>query len=214
MMRIALCDDNRILCEALGAVLEAHGHQVVSITTNTADGIAAVAAHQPDACLMDVSFPGQDDGLTAARVILERHPGTLVLILSGFSDPVIATAALSSGVAGYVRKDRNADQIAEALDVIGGGGAVFDAALTSQARPQHAASRRAGPLCALTPREQEVLRRIVDGQSTGQMAREMGIATSTLRTYVKSVLYKVGAHSRLQAAALASQDGLLGERSA
>jgi DNA-binding CsgD family transcriptional regulator len=57
----------------------------------------------------------------------------------------------------------------------------------------------------LTPRETEVLRRIVIGQSTGQMAREMSVATNTLRSYIKSILAKLGVHSRLQAAAIASQ---------
>jgi two-component system, NarL family, nitrate/nitrite response regulator NarL len=69
-------------------------------------------------------------------------------------------------------------------------------------------------LSLLTPREREVLLRIAAGQSTGQMAREMHIATSTLRTYVKNLLTKLGTHSRLQAAALASREGLLAEQSA
>ena len=67
-------------------------------------------------------------------------------------------------------------------------------------------------LGALTPRETQVLRRIVAGQSTGQMAREMDVATSTLRSYIKTILAKLGAHSRLQAAAIASREsGLVNE---
>jgi DNA-binding CsgD family transcriptional regulator len=61
----------------------------------------------------------------------------------------------------------------------------------------------------LTPRETEVLGRIVAGQDTAQMVREMDVTTSTLQTYVKNVLAKLGAHSRLEAAALASREGLL-----
>jgi two-component system nitrate/nitrite response regulator NarL len=61
------------------------------------------------------------------------------------------------------------------------------------------------PLATLTPRETEVLHRIVKGQSTRQMAGEMNVATSTLRSYIKSILAKLGAHSRLQAAAIVSQ---------
>jgi DNA-binding CsgD family transcriptional regulator len=63
----------------------------------------------------------------------------------------------------------------------------------------------------LTPREKEVLRRIVAGQGTAQMAAEMDIAVNTLRSYVKNVLTKLGAHSRLQAAALATREDLLSE---
>ena len=69
----------------------------------------------------------------------------------------------------------------------------------------------ARPRYELTPREREVLSRIAEGQSTRQMALEMNIATSTLRTYVKNLLSKLGTHSRLQAAAIASREGLLTE---
>ena len=79
------------------------------------------------------------------------------------------------------------------------------------ARNRTAAMPREQSLRELTPRETEVLQRIVAGQDTAQMVREMDIATSTLQTYVKNVLAKLGAHSRLQAAALASRKGLLGD---
>jgi len=66
----------------------------------------------------------------------------------------------------------------------------------------------------MTSREKEVLRRIVAGQTTGQMSREMNVAASTLRAYVKNVLAKLGVHSRLEAAVLATREGLLGDQTA
>ena len=69
------------------------------------------------------------------------------------------------------------------------------------ARPPHE-----NLLGQLTPRETQVLQRIAAGQSTGQMAREMDVATSTLRSYIKNILAKLGVHSRLQAAAIASRE--------
>jgi DNA-binding NarL/FixJ family response regulator len=134
-------------------------------------------------------------------------PGTKVVLLSGALDPAVAWEARRIGVAGLLAKDQNVTQIARALEVIGSGGVVFESALSSHA---HAArSQRARSQYDLTPRESEVLRRIVAGQSTEQMSLEMNIATSTLRTYVKNLLSKLGAHSRLQAAALASREGLV-----
>jgi two-component system, NarL family, nitrate/nitrite response regulator NarL len=224
-MRLVLCDENRILCEALGAALEARGHQVVAITITAADGVAAVAEFRPDVVLLDLCFPGRvtpgraadgDCGLTgisAARVIRREYPGTAVLVLSSMADPAPWSAALEVGVAGLLRKDQCVGAIADALDVIASGGVVFDRRMSSQAS-QRSARRRSGTLYVLTPREKEVLRRIVAGQSTGQMADEMNIATSTLRTYVKNVLSKIGAHTRLQAAALASQGELQNELTA
>ena len=80
----------------------------------------------------------------------------------------------------------------------------FDPRLLRQRGPRTVDPSRENPLGGLTPRETEVLRRIVAGQSTSQMARDMDIAISTLRGYIKSILAKLGAHSRLQAAAIAS----------
>ena len=200
-MRLVLCDDNRMLCEALGAVLEARGHRVLAITTRVSDSVAAVAAHRPDACLLDLRFP-DGSGLDAAREIRRRQPETKIVVLSCLADPRALSAARKIGVAGYLRKDQKATAIAGALDAIGNGGTARDLQFPRKAvRPATPPSRN--PLEALTPREAEVLRRIVAGQATVQMAREMSVATSTLRSYIKSILAKLGAHSRLQAAAIA-----------
>ena len=221
-MRLVLCDENRILCEALGAAMEARGHQVVAITTTAADGVAAVAALRPDVVLLDLRFPGGAGdadagtaaGIGAARAIRRESPDTAVLVLSSLADPAAWSAALEIGVAGLLRKDQRVGAIADALDVIAAGGVVFEQKLSRQASQRAARRRRSGMLYVLTPREKEVLRRIVAGQSTGQMADEMNIATSTLRTYVKNVLSKIGAHTRLQAAALATQGELQNELTA
>jgi two-component system nitrate/nitrite response regulator NarL len=221
-MRLVFCDDNRILCEALAAALEARGHQVVAITNNSADGLAAVGAHRPDAVLLDLRFPARAEradadaaeGLGAAEAMRQRYPDTAVLVLSSLADRPTWSAAMKLGVAGFLDKNQDVGQIAAALDEIGAGRVVFDPMVPSQASFRSRSRRRASPPHVLTPRETEVLRRIVAGQSTGQMADEMHIAINTLRSYVKNVLTKLGAHSRLQAAALAMREELLDELSA
>lgn len=207
-MRLVLCDDNKILCDALKVALDRRGHRVVAIANTAILGIAAVAEHRPGACLLDLRFPDPPDGLEAARVIRERYPRTAVLILSGFVDHAVRAEAMRIGVAGFVRKDKDVCHVADALDVIAAGGETFDPVATPRERSSaRAPDRRAA---VLTPREQEVLRRMAVGQSTAQMSQEMHIEVSTLRTYVKSVLTKLGAHSRLQAVALATREHLLG----
>jgi two-component system nitrate/nitrite response regulator NarL len=211
-MRVVLCDDNRILCEALGVALEARGHLVPATATTTTLGLAAVATHRPDACVLDLRFPDPPDGLSAARMIRQRYPGTAVLVLSGLANPAVLAEAMRIGVAGFLRKDQNVDYIARALRVIASGGVVFDPIQT-----RHAWSpgmRYYCPARDLTSREAEVLRRIVAGQSTRQMSREMNVTTSTLRTYVKNMLAKLGAHTRLEAAVLATRENLLGDQTA
>jgi DNA-binding NarL/FixJ family response regulator len=209
-MRLVLCDDNRILCEALAVALEARGHQVLAIATESTAGIAEVDRHRPDACLLDLRFPEPPDGLGAAREIRERCPETAILVLSCLADPGVQAEAARLGVAGVLRKDQNVDHIAGALDVIASGG-VLSGPVKAPATPP-GGRRRYHPVRDLTSREKEVLRRIVAGQSTTQMTREMGVAASTLRTYVKSMLTKLGAHTRLEAAVLATRENLLGDQ--
>ena len=210
-MRLVLCDDNLLLGEALAPALTAGGHQIAAITTSLAAGLAAIRAHRPDACLLGLRFSA-GEGLAAIRAITQRHPGTAVVILASAPDPALAWQARKLGVAGFLSKNAGVAQITQALDVVAAGRPVFEPALPS--RPPGAARRRGQPVYELTPREQEVLRRIVDGQGTGQMAKEMNIAPSTLRSYVKNLLSKLGTHSRLQAAALASREGLVAGLSA
>jgi DNA-binding NarL/FixJ family response regulator len=131
-MRLVLCDDNRIFCEALAVALEARPHQAPAVA---------------------------DEGVAA------------VLVVSGLTDRA-ATLAPRRG---------------------------------PSPTPDPGSQRADDPLSTLTPRETEVLRRIAAGQNTKKMAGEMNVTTETLRTYVKNVLGKLGAHSRLEAAALASR---------
>lgn len=192
--------------------MTARGHRVAAITTAPAACVTAVISVKPDACLIDPRFSGGDDGLDAIHTIRLRRPGTAVIILASAPETLDVSQARKLGLAGMLSKDRNVSQIAEALEMIASGGAVFEPALFS--RPRTVLPPRGEPLYELTPRENEVLRRIVAGQGTLQMAREMNISASTLRTYVKNLLSKLGTHSRLQAAALASREGLVAELSA
>jgi two-component system, NarL family, nitrate/nitrite response regulator NarL len=197
-MRLVICDTNRILSEALAAALEAFGWEVLA-TTSSADGvIAAVAEQRPDVCVLDLHLPEPQNGLKAVRELRCCSPDTALLVVSDIKDPSAWSQLRRLGVSGHVGKDRSVRQIADALGMIVGGERVFDAV------PPRAAPRRGTPV-VLTPREAELVRRIVAGQHTRQMAREMNISISTLRTYVKNVLAKLGAHSRLEVAAVATR---------
>jgi DNA-binding NarL/FixJ family response regulator len=109
-------------------------------------------------------------------------------------------------VAGLTHQDQSVAQIAAALDAIEAGRNVLDPG------PLRFPVRARNRLCELSPREREILTRIAAGQSTRQMSCAMNITVDTVRTYVKNVLAKLGAHSRLQLAALASRDGLLSDQ--
>lgn len=216
-MRLVLCDGNRLLCEALGAALEKRGHKVLAMASSAELAVAAVAKHEPDACVLALYFPdphspGPPDGLTAARAIRDVSSGTAVLMISGRPERAAVLEAIRIGVAGFLCKEHDVDDVSAALDIIASGGIALDDSLTGGLRSHQPASRHRPPGYDLTPREREVLRRMVVGQSTTQMSRSMNIAPSTLRTYVRNVLTKLGVHSRLQAVALATREQLLGGR--
>ena len=208
-MKLVICDKQRILGEALSAALDVRGHQVLAVTTTATDGLGAVRAGRPDVCLLDLQFDDQPSGLDAARAIHQWYPDTRVLVLSGVTDPETLSQVIGSGVAGFIRKDQSVDQIAAALDVIAAGGSALYPGLPRVRARGTLRRQPKKPLNELSPREKEIVARIAGGQSTRQMAFAMNITVGTVRTYVKNVLAKLGAHSRLQLAALASQDDFL-----
>jgi len=203
-VRIVLCDSNRILCEALASMLQARGHPVLSIATSASDSIAAVVKNRPDACLLDLRFP-DGSGLDVARAIRRSVPETKIVVFSRITDPAVVSEAKKIGVAGFLRKDQKPETITRALGVISAGRTAFDPGSWRQPCRRRVPSPAEEMIGKLTPRERQVLQRIVAGQSTGQMAREMNVAMSTVRSHIGQVLNKLDAHSQVQAAAIASR---------
>ncbi|HEX6524063.1 MAG TPA: response regulator transcription factor [Streptosporangiaceae bacterium] len=200
-MRLVVCDGNRILGEALADVLGYCDDDLRAVAVTVADEcIATVASYAPDVCVLDVRLPEAADGLRLIDEIRSRFPDTGVVVFSAVSDPGILEKARKAGIKGFLAKSRSVSEIADELHKIASGQPVFDPV-------PHAASRPPTPF-VLTPREAEVLHRIADGQDTRQMAHEMGIAVSTLRTYIKNVFGKIGVHSRLEAAAVSRRADL------
>jgi len=183
-------------------MLQARGHPVLAIATTASDSIAAVTTNRPDACLLDLRFP-DGSGLDVARAIRRCVPETKIVVFSCVTDPAVVSEAKKIGVAGFLGKDQKPETIAAALEVASAGRMAFDPGSLRQPSRRTVPSPPEDLLRKLTPRERQVLQRIVAGQSTGQMAREMNLATSTLRSHIGRVLAKLGAHSRIQAAAIA-----------
>jgi DNA-binding NarL/FixJ family response regulator len=203
MLEIIICDRQRMLAEALAAALGSRGFHVLAVTTAVVDVLSVVASGRPEVCLLGLEPGDQCGGVDAIRAIRQLYPSTKVLVMSAVTDSETLSALMRSGAAGVTHQDQSVDQIAAALDAIAAGHSVLNPG------PVQAPARGPDRLRELSPREREILARIVEGQNTRQMALAMNITVDTVRTYVKNVLAKLGAHSRLQLAALASRDGLL-----
>jgi DNA-binding NarL/FixJ family response regulator len=202
-MKILICDQQRMLAEALACALDARGYDILAVVAAVSGAPSPADGWVPDVCLLGVQPGHQPSGPDTVRAILRRYPGTKVLVLSEITDPETVSQFMRSGVAGLTHQDQSVAQIAAALDAIEAGRNVLDPG------PLRFPARDRNRLCDLSPREKEILTRIAAGQGTRQMSCAMNITVHTVRTYVKNVLAKLGAHSRLQLAALASQDGLL-----
>jgi DNA-binding NarL/FixJ family response regulator len=202
-MKVLICDQQLMLAEALAAALDARGYDVLAVTTTVSDTCNAAGDCVPDVCLLGLHAGHQLNGLDTVRVILRRYPGTKVLVLSEVVTPEMLSQLIKSGVAGVTHLGQSVAQIAQTLDATEAGQDVLDPG------PVPAPARETNLLAELSPREREILARIACGQSTRQMSYAMTITVDTVRTYVKNVLTKLGAHSRLELAALASREGLL-----
>ena len=204
-MKILLCDDHVLLAEALESLLTAAGHQVM-VTESADKALRMLELEQPDVCVLDVGL-ADGDGIEVLSHASESSPSTRVLMLSATRDPELVRTALDLGACGYLCKDVGVVEVIRAVERVRDGEVVLDPlvvkALTQ--RPKAKLDDVEWLLGFLTPREREVLRRIVLGQGTHEMAVDMRVSRSTARTHVQNVLRKLGVHSRLEAVAAVSR---------
>ena len=201
-MRLLICDDHKMLIEGLSLVLSDNGHTIVATAHDPGEAVEAARHHRPDLCLLDVNFP-DGNGLGAIARIREVSPNTKVVILSASLSPSLVADALAQGATGYVGKEKPIGVLVAALLMAHEGYLAVDPALLQDAlRPRARDDDPLWRLKFLTEREWDVLRCIMDGLSTDEMAEKFGVRRSTARTHVQNLLTKLGVHSRLQAAAL------------
>jgi len=202
VMRLLVCDDHKLLLDALSMALTASGHTVVATAIDPDGAVEAAGEQQPDVCLLDVNFPN-DNGLKAIARIHEVSPGTKVVMFSGSMSRGLVAGAIAEGAQGFVGKERPVHAIIEALETAHQGHLAVDLHMLQQVlRPEANNDGLLWMLKFLTEREWEVMRCIMDGMSTDQMADHLRVQRSTARTHVQNLLTKLGVHSRLQAAAL------------
>jgi two-component system, NarL family, nitrate/nitrite response regulator NarL len=211
MTELVIGDDHAVFLDALGSVLSAQGFTVTTATT-VADTVRAVRKRRPDAVLIDRHF-GDEDGIKAIADVVAECLGTKILILSADGDSEAILQAMRAGASGYVHKTRDVSVLRRTIERVLQGEVVVEAPAASAVQPhlvrQQDAHRLAG---YLTRRERQCLELLVQGQDTAAMVASLGVSAATVRTHVQSLLVKLGVHSRLEAAALAAQYGLLDDQ--
>jgi len=214
-IRVLIADDQALVRSGFRMILEARDDlAVVGEAENGAQAIDLARELQPDVVLMDVRMPVLD-GVEATRRLLRAGSEARVIILTTFDLDEYVFEALRAGASGFLLKDVQPAQLAEAIRVVASGEALLAPSVTRRLLDRFAssleASERATPpeLDSLTPRELEILRLIAGGLTNAEIAGKLFVSETTVKTHVSSVLRKLHLRDRVQAVVLAYEAGLV-----
>lgn len=208
-IRVLIVDDHAVVRTGLRAFFELLDDiEVVGEASDGSEGVASARRLRPDVVLMDILMP-RLDGISAISRIKADNPKIEIVTMTSFIEEEKVTAALEAGASGYVLKDAQADEVADAVRAAHRGEVHLDPAV-ARLLAQRIRARTADPVQAspLTDREQDVLRLVARGLANKEIAFQLSISERTARTYVSNILGKLGLQSRTQAALWAVAQGL------
>ena len=205
MIRVLIADDHGVIRDGLGRLIAAlPDMEVVATASDGEEAVAQARAAEPDVILMDLDMP-RLDGIEATRRVLAERPRTAVLVLTSFSDRPRIMGALEAGASGYLLKDVAADEVAEGIRSAARGESPLD---PRAARTVLTARSEPDPLQALSDREREVLKLLLEGLPNKLIARRLDITEKTVKSHLTRVFREIGVTDRTQAALWAERHGL------
>jgi DNA-binding NarL/FixJ family response regulator len=209
---VLIADDQRLVRTGFRVILASEpGIEVVGEAANGVEAVDLARSRQPDVVLMDIRMPLLD-GFEATRAVL-ASARSRVLILTTFDSDEYVYEALRAGASGFLLKDAPADQLITAVRCVAAGDALIDPSVTRRLIARFARSLQpaATPaaVAGLTAREADVLRLIARGRSNTEIAAELVIEESTVKTHVGRVLMKLSLRDRVQAVIFAYETGLV-----
>lgn len=214
MITVVLVDDQMVVRAGFRVLLEEHGDiTVVGEAGGGREAVRVVRQTRPDVVCMDLRMP-QGDGLSATRTIVaERHDGSpAVLVVTTFDMDADVFGALEAGADGFILKDCEPEELVGAVRRLAQGQGLVDHSVTRRVIAEFA--RRQAPvvnhgqLALLTEREREVMELLASGMSNAEIAAELVVETSTVKSHLTRILPKIGARDRVQAVVWAFRNGL------
>jgi two-component system NarL family response regulator len=203
-IRVVIVDDHPMVAEGLQSILEGYDDvEVIAALSCGQEIIDRVAALAPDVILLDLNMPGIG-GLSTTEMLLERRPGTRILILSMHDSPEYISSALSHGASGYVLKDVPVDEIKHAIDAVMAGQRYLCTGAQGSLAPFSAPDRE-----QLTNREQTILLQLAQGRSNKEVACALDISVRTVETHRKNIKRKLGISSTAGLTRYALEHGVL-----
>lgn len=215
VIKVLLVDDEELVRSGLRMILgTVDDIEVVHECSDGAQVFEAVRRYRPDVVLLDIRMPGVN-GLTAMERLRALPEPPRVAVLTTFDVDEYVSQALRLGAAGFLLKDTEPDQLVRAVRDIAAGGAVLDPGVASRllvslVDGQRTAEPARQLLAGLSDREREVLALLGRGLSNAEIGSSLHLSEATVKGYVSSVLGKVGAANRVQAALVAYRAGLVG----
>jgi DNA-binding NarL/FixJ family response regulator len=213
--RVVIADDQTLVRSGFRLILNSAGIPVVAEAADGVQAAAAVLKHRPDVVLMDIRMP-EMDGLEATRRILAAQPNAdvRIIILTTFDLDQYVYAALAAGASGFLLKDVTPEHLVAAVRLVRSGDALLAPSITRRLVSRFAPagdrpSALARDLSVLTPREHQVLGLIARGLSNAEIAGELTLSETTVKTHVTRILTKLGIRDRVQAVVLAYETGLV-----
>jgi NarL family two-component system response regulator LiaR len=202
-----IVDDHAVVRSGLNAFLSSYDDMALAgFARSGEEAVQLCREIQPDVILMDLIMPGMD-GVLTTKEILRQFPKIQVLVLTSFKDEALVKKAIKAGAIGYIMKDIQADEIAEAIRMAYAGKSILSPEATQAL--VHDASRQ-GPLGDdLGDRERQVLSLMVKGLSNTEIASHMVVSLSTVKYHVSHILTKLDAANRAEAVALAIKNHLV-----
>lgn len=214
VVRVVLADDEAVVRAGVRMILSADpGIEVVAEAGDGRSLVELVRAHRPDVALVDIRMPGLD-GLAAVPELRRVAPGTAVLIMTAFGEDAAIARALGDGAAGFLLKTGDPREFLLGVRAVAEGAAYLSPRVASRVIDGIAGDRLARSAAArdrievLTGREREVLGLLGAGLSNAEIARRLHLAEGSVKTYVSTILGRLGVRNRVQAAILAYEAGL------
>lgn len=212
-VRVVLADDQPVVREGLRAMLGLMDRiEVVGVAASAEEALAQVTETRPDVLLTDLRMPGIG-GVEGIRRLRASDVRTQAVALTTYDDDATILEALSAGAIGFLNKDADPETIATAIHAAASGRSLLDAkATTAMLRGRRTASDAAAPASppdGLTEREVDVLRLVATGLANNQIARELYVSVSTVKTHVNHLLAKTGCTGRAALVHYAYQHGLI-----
>ncbi|WP_162795248.1 response regulator, partial [Nonomuraea lactucae] len=211
MIRVLVADDQALVRAGVRMLLQAAGDmEVVAEAADGAEAVRQAERHLPDVILMDLRMP-RVDGLEATRRVLAARPASRVVVLTTFAEDANVHAALRAGAVGFLVKDDEPERMVDAVRRASAGEQLLaPSVLRRVVEGFLAAGERAGadPFPAgLTERELEVLALVGTGLSNAEIAEELHVGVTTVKTHLAAAMDKLGLRNRIQAAVLAHRGG-------